>query len=521
MLFRLFPALVLFLGLVQSRPTTSAVQRPFAPAAPPDLPDEQIPIVHLPLPLSTAGRFDGLSPYEQLAQRPSHTLRLIHRDFPEGSIRIKRHPRAWEAGRPDDVGPDELDPRSFCDDTVASYTGYIDFIDGRSLFFYFFESRSSPSEDPLLLWITGGPGGASSIGLFMENGPCRAVGEDRSGPPINRTDFFEPSWNSKTNVIYLEQPAGVGYSYVRFGDPVVDSRKAARDVYTFFRIFFAAFEEFRSNDFHIAGESFGGRYVPEMAREMFDRDQEVLAQAKKGGKDPEPGTLINLKSILIGNGAIKESLELPSLYDTMCTSLAGEGPPKLSIAECAAVKPRLGRCKALVEEHCQKNFSVERCITSTEQCLMVPATGVVPGLNPYDMHDPCEPGIENNCYYEFGWIERLLDQDDVRALLGADPRSETGAYSTISREVQVAFHKSGDFYRARDSFHIYGLLLESGIRVLLYAGTADVLCGYLHTLRGAQEIEYSHSIDFEKALTDWHFDGRVVGQTATGGNLSE
>lgn len=93
----------------------------------------------------------------------------------------------------------------------------------------------------------------------MEAGPCRVLPQPRDGPPINGTTWFEHSWNSRANLLIMEQPVGVGYSYHRFGEPTKDTEQAARDVYAFFRIFFGAFEQFRSNPFHLAGESYGGR----------------------------------------------------------------------------------------------------------------------------------------------------------------------------------------------------------------------------------------------------------------------
>jgi carboxypeptidase C (cathepsin A) len=50
-------------------------------------------------------------------------------------------------------------PREFCDYSVRSYTGYLDVDYGtKHMFFYFFESRSDPDKDDVLMWINGGPG---------------------------------------------------------------------------------------------------------------------------------------------------------------------------------------------------------------------------------------------------------------------------------------------------------------------------------------------------------------------------
>ena len=99
----------------------------------------------------------------------------------------------------------------------------VDLIDGKSLFFYFFESRRDPSKDPVLLWLTGGPGCSSALGLFMELGPCLVPernGTRAEGPPINATVWNPYSWNSVASTIFLDQPVDVGYSYSRYGESV-------------------------------------------------------------------------------------------------------------------------------------------------------------------------------------------------------------------------------------------------------------------------------------------------------------
>ncbi|PIO55419.1 serine carboxypeptidase [Teladorsagia circumcincta] len=69
-----------------------------------------------------------------------------------------------------------------------------------------------PAQAPLLLWLNGGPGSSSLEGLFLENGPFR-IGKD--GKTITRNPY---AWNQFANVLYLESPVGVGYSYSTDGN---------------------------------------------------------------------------------------------------------------------------------------------------------------------------------------------------------------------------------------------------------------------------------------------------------------
>lgn len=140
--------------------------------------------------------------------------------------------------------------------------------------------------------------------------------------------------------------------------------------------------------------------------------------------------------------------------------------------------------------------------------------------NPYDASDDCKAGFEPDlCYSESGAIGRYLDRDDVRALLGARSRNESGTYSVSSGKVAGNFGEAYDSLRS--SKPLVAGLLERDLPVLIYAGSYDLVCNWIGNLEWINNLEYTGAIDFKQSLKEWSEGGKAVGLTATGGNLSE
>ncbi|KAH9768212.1 serine carboxypeptidase-like 27 [Citrus sinensis] len=170
------------------------------------------------------------------------------------------------------------------------YSGYVTVNQqtGRALFYWLIESPASrkPESRPLILWLNGGPGCSSvAYGAAEEIGPFRIR-------PDGKTLYLNPySWNKLANLLFLESPAGVGFSYTNTTSDLYTAGdgRTAEDAYTFLVNWFERFPQYKHTDFYIAGESYAGHYVPQLSQIVYERN--------KGIANPE----INFKGFMVGN----------------------------------------------------------------------------------------------------------------------------------------------------------------------------------------------------------------------------
>ena len=143
-------------------------------------------------------------------------------------------------------------------------------------FYWFFEKRSTSlllnrndntdiaEAIPLLIWFNGGPGCSSMLGLLTENGPCLV---NQAGDGTNRNPH---SWNEVGHVLFLDQPANVGYSYGSTNDST--DEMMAEDTYFFIQSFLQSEEgkKYQHSPLYLTGESYAGHYIPALSHRILE-----------------------------------------------------------------------------------------------------------------------------------------------------------------------------------------------------------------------------------------------------------
>ena len=163
----------------------------------------------------------------------------------------------------------------------AQYSGLLDVPhtapNTRHYHYWLVTSEHDSSSAPTVFWFNGGPGASSLLGYFTEQGPFNVNDESLV---VNTTSiptlfYNEYTWAKSANLIFLESPAGVGFSYCDGERGPIDScpdwndTLVAQDNHAIVQQFFAHYPEYNANDFYILGESYAGMCVSNLFSEKL------------------------------------------------------------------------------------------------------------------------------------------------------------------------------------------------------------------------------------------------------------
>ncbi|KAH9689994.1 serine carboxypeptidase-like 18 [Citrus sinensis] len=207
-------------------------------------------------------------------------------------------------------------------------TGYVGVGESEEaqLFYYFVKSDKNPKEDPLLLWLTGGPGCSAFSGLAYEIGPVNFNTVEYNGSlPTLRLNPY--SWTKEASILFVDSPVGTGFSYAR--TPHASQTGDFKQVHhldQFLRKWLMDHPEFISNPFYVGGDSYSGITVPALVQRISNENEE----------DIKP--LINLQGYILGNPrtdmVVEQNSQIPfahgmglisnELYESLKITCGGE-----------------------------------------------------------------------------------------------------------------------------------------------------------------------------------------------------
>ncbi|KAK1366925.1 serine carboxypeptidase-like 7 [Heracleum sosnowskyi] len=379
-------------------------------------------------------------------------------------------------------------------------TGYVgvDESEDVQLFYYFVESERNPKQDPLILWMTGGPGCSSASGLAYEIGPFYFQQEKYNG--TLPTLLMNPNaWTKTASIIFLDLPVGTGFSYGRTStaSASTDSQACAQAV-QFLRKWLVNHSEFLSNPFYVAGDSYAGIFVP------------IITQMISNGNEAGLGPSINLKGYLAGN-----PLTFPAESNFSISFSHGMGLISDELHES------LRRSCGLDDQKADPNSA--ECSHGLEAFKKL-----TDGLNKYHI-------LDNNCGEYTPRRRRSLYDGKRAVIVGFGETSLSGVKCHVdgsanwfnNESVQKALHiRKGTFGTWRRCYSVdfetliwdvrpyHANLSTKGYRSLVYSGDHDFVIPFLSTQAWIRELNYSIVDEWRP----WILKGQFAGYTRSYSN---
>lgn len=392
-----------------------------------------------------------------------------------------------------------VDPK-FCDPkSPKSISGYMDISNEKGeekhLYFWMFEKRTKKSlrspdvnphasddNTPIILSLTGGAGCSSTLSLLFETGAC-SVNSDGTKTKPNAY-----SWNEAAHTIYLDVPAGTGFSYAD-KEKTKDSTMVGEDVYYFLQSFYQMHTKYQKNPLFIVGESYGGHYAPAAARQIMIENKHLKENAIH----------INLKGLAIGNGMTDPKVQYKHYADMAYNnSHKIKAVPKPVYEAMEKATPTcVNMMNSCSTSPVGAKFACQAAENFCNMALLAPFAAT--GLNVYDIRTKCEHG--DSCY-DFDNIVKFMRLESTRKALHISDESKE--WATCNKHVHDQFTVDA----MTDMSYNVRELLNDDVATLIYAGDTDYMCNYLGNKAWTDGLKWKHSTEFKHSKPyDWKKQG--------------
>ena len=431
------------------------------------------------------------------------------------------------------------------------YTGYLKTdIEGNELFYVFTPSQSNPTTDPFFLWLGGGPGCSSVNDFAVEIGPVK--------PNLLKNEFEinEYSWNKKANILYIDNPAGVGFSLIKDEHMFFNDTIMAYSLNIALQNFFQVFNEYINNDFYITGISYAGIYIPYLVKEIIKNENLKL----------------NLKGILIGNPYTHEETDYEDTIVEFCFTHGLISYPtfKKYLKHC----PHLPQKEQIIKGDYENDVEYEKYYYEdkipmknvTKKCneIRQEIHEQMHGINFYGIHKECPTEDEVNKYrynyknINFDEMEKFssrqkyleiiknnnFEKYNIKQGFGIDDLSkinfgeelekakdyisdcgftaaelfvtnflnEKSTKRKLGVNEEIIYNECRDlFYKFGDSLDFYkndlSELSKQGFKAWLFSGTEDIIVSTLATERWINYNNFTIKYKWKQVIDDGKFIG--------------
>ncbi|PIA29451.1 hypothetical protein AQUCO_06000061v1 [Aquilegia coerulea] len=373
-------------------------------------------------------------------------------------------------------------------------TGYVsvsEFNDVQ-LFYYFVKSESNPTKDPLILWLSGGPGCSALTALAFEFGPLHFKIAEYNGS-LPTLELNPNSWTRVANILFLDSPVGTGFSYSRsFQGSYTTDTKSAQQSYSFIRKWLTDHPEFLSNPLYIGGVSYSGVIIP------------VIAQHISDGVEVGNKPLLNLKGYLLGNpvtgGELETNSKVPFAYRMgLLSDELFESAKKNCGGNYVNVNPSNVQCTKDLQAISECTSRINSPHILEPSCILVTPKPKEINSSRIIHSPPHTPGFECRSY---GYMLSYYWANDKRVRMALNVRK-----GTVLEWIRC---NSGINYLAdvRNSmaYHVY-LSSKRRYRSLIYSGDHDMNVPFLGTQEWIRSLNYSISNEWRP----WFVNGQVGG----------
>ncbi|KAJ5074446.1 serine carboxypeptidase-like 48-related [Anaeramoeba ignava] len=350
------------------------------------------------------------------------------------------------------------------------FSGYIEVNKtyGATLFYIFHPSQSNPLQNPFGIWLQGGPGDSAMVGMFMENGPVLISS--------NGTLYNNPySWNKLLNMLYIDNPAGTGFSYVNnSAGYVVDEDDMANELYIGLTIFFQKYTKYFGNDLYIFGESYGGKYTPSIAYKIMSK-----------------GNILNLKGIGIGDGWTDPINQVTTFANYSVSTGLIDPNQKSEIEE--------------IQNQCVNFIENQEWLQASEyfRGIIETITNMSGGVNIYDIREYGD--------YDYTSLSNFLNSPETQKSLGVNK-------TWIRHSSLVMKNLFEDMSKSVRSF--VSALLYNNYKVLIYNGEFDLIVNTVGTLKWINQLNWKYIDNFKNTTAvTWEVDNKFAGLVRNYENL--